>query len=75
MNKKLGLGDYNVGGSRAIREHSDERYADEAMEMQMIGYERYGQPTAQTYDMFGLVTDRGHQEDGYDHDQMREDDY
>jgi hypothetical protein len=75
MNKKLGLGDYNVGGSRAIREHSDERYADEAMEMQMIGYERYGQQTAQTYDMFGLVTDRGHQEDGYDHDQMREDDY
>jgi hypothetical protein len=73
MNKRLGLGDYAVGGSRAIREHSDERYAAEALEMEQIGYERYR--TADTQDMFGIAWERSQEGEGYDVDQMREDDY
>jgi hypothetical protein len=78
MNKRLGLGDYSVGGTKSIREHDDERYADEALEMEMIGFQRYAPPSGgATYDMFGISWDRGDENErvGNEFDQMREDDY
>jgi hypothetical protein len=82
--KGLGMGEWAVGGSKAIRQYDEDRYEAERAERAAAGIVDYpgqqGQDTA-VVDMFG--TDFGAEYDaagergdgGYDHDQMAEDDY
>lgn len=74
--KKLGMGEWAIGGSKAIREYDPERQEAERVERVQAGivdypeYERHG---GKSYDMFGAVS--AADGDGFDVDQMREDDY
>jgi hypothetical protein len=88
--KKYGMGRWAVGGSKAIRQYDPERYEAERTERAMAGFTDYpgvaeanaaeGLGNAE-FDMFGgeyaaaydQAAERG--DGGYDHDQMREDDY
>ena len=85
--KGLGMGEWAVGGSKAIRQYDEDRYEAERAERAAAGIVDYpgqgqgqGQDTG-VVDMFG--TDFGAEYDaagergdgGYDHDQMAEDDY
>jgi hypothetical protein len=86
--KNLGMGDWAVGGTKAIRQYDADRYEAERAERAAAGIVDYpgvadanAADAARTYDMFG--TDFGDDYDaagangdgGYDHDQMAEDDY
>ena len=83
--KGLGMGDWAVGGSKAIRQYDADRYEAERAERSAAGIVDYpgtgGDAQGVVTDMFG--TDYGDQYDaagaagdgGYDHDQMAEDDY
>ena len=86
--KNLGMGDWAVGGTKAIRQYDADRYEAERAERAAAGIVDYpgvadanAADAARTYDMFG--TDFGDEYDvagangdgGYDHDQMAEDDY
>jgi hypothetical protein len=85
--KGLGMGDWAVGGTKAIRQYDADRYEAERAERAAAGIMDYpglggaGLDDGQVTDMFG--TDYGDQYDaagaagdgGYDHDQMAEDDY
>jgi hypothetical protein len=70
VNKKLGLGDWAIGGSRAIREYNPERFIAEQEERQQAGWEDY-----KRVDMFGVEYAAENINDGYDHEQLREDEY
>jgi len=68
INKTLGIGEWAVGGTNAIRKYDAERYEVERAERAMAGIEDYpeqGQGQGQEQETL----------DGYDHDQMREDEY
>ena len=83
--KGLGMGDWAVGGTKAIRQYDADRYEAERAERAAAGIMDYpgpvGADAGAPIDMFG--TDYGDQYDaagaagdgGYDHDQMAEDDY
>jgi hypothetical protein len=83
--KGLGMGDWAVGGTKAIRQYDADRYEAERAERAAAGIMDYpglsGTEAEAPIDMFG--TDYGGQYDaagaagdgGYDHDQMAEDDY
>ena len=85
--KGLGMGDWAVGGTKAIRQYDADRYEAERAERAAAGIMDYpgladaNADGAQVTDMFG--TDYGAEYDaagaagdgGYDHDQMAEDDY
>jgi hypothetical protein len=85
--KGLGMGDWAVGGTKAIRQYDADRYEAERAERSAAGIMDYpgladaNAADAMVTDMFG--TDYGGQYDaaaatgdgGYDHDQMAEDDY
>ena len=82
--KGLGMGDWAVGGTKAIRQYDADRYEAERAERAAAGIMDYPGTATQAeapIDMFG--TDYGGQYDaagaagdgGYDHDQMAEDDY
>jgi hypothetical protein len=85
--KGLGMGDWAVGGTKAIRQYDADRYEAERAERAAAGIMDYpgtggaggGAEAEAPIDMFG--TDYGGQYDaatgdgGYDHDQMAEDDY
>jgi hypothetical protein len=88
--KGLGMGEWAIGGSKAIRQYDEDRYEAERAERAAAGITDYAGPLAfgqgqgqdeRPIDMFG--TDFGGEYDaagergdgGYDHDQMAEDDY
>jgi hypothetical protein len=84
--KGLGMGEWAIGGSKAIRQYDEDRYEAERAERAAAGITDYlqGQGQAQEerpIDMFG--TDFGGDYDaagergdgGYDHDEMLEEDY
>lgn len=79
----FGMGDWAVGGSKAIRQYDADRYEAERAERAAAGIMDYpglaeanAADNAHTYDMFGEVyNDAGAGDGGYDHDQMAEDDY
>ena len=84
--KGLGMGEWAVGGSKAIRQYDEDRYEAERAERAAAGIVDYagGQGQGQDdrpIDMFG--TDFGAEYDaagergdgGYDHDEIAEDDY
>jgi len=84
--KGLGMGDWAVGGTKAIRQYDADRYEAERAERAAAGIMDYpggggGDVGGMVTDMFG--TDYGAEYDaagaagdgGYDHDQMAEDDY
>jgi hypothetical protein len=85
--KGLGMGDWAVGGTKAIRQYDADRYEAERAERAAAGIMDYpgladaNAADAHVTDMFG--TDYGDYYDaagasgdgGYDHDQMAEDDY
>ena len=60
LNKRLGLGEFAIGGTRAIRVYDEEQYELERQQRFEMGYTE--------------ETDKG-QEAGYDHAQMGEDDF
>jgi hypothetical protein len=60
MNKALGIGEWAVGGTRAIREYGEERYEAERVEREEAGLVDYPEAGA---------------EEGYDHNQQGEDEY
>lgn len=89
--KGLGMGEWAIGGSKAIRQYDEDRYEVERAERAAAGITDYqgplpfgqgqGQGQERPIDMFG--TDFGGEYDaagergdgGYDHEQMGEDDY
>ena len=87
--KGLGMGEWAVGGSKAIRQYDEDRYEAERAERAAAGITDYpgalavgqGQGDERPIDMFGTnfgadydaAGERG--DGGYDHDQMAEDDY
>ena len=87
--KGLGMGEWAVGGSKAIRQYDEDRYEVERAERVAAGIVDYpgqggqgqggqgGQAQgAQPVDMFGMDFGAEYDADGgYDHEQMAEDDY
>jgi hypothetical protein len=77
--KKFGMGEWAVGGTKAIRQYDPERYENERVERAQAGLTDYFEPQREegrAYDMFGYVAEgAGDADGGYDHDQMREEDY
>lgn len=87
--KGLGMGEWAIGGSKAIRQYDEERYEAERAERAAAGITDYpgqrpegqGEGQERPIDMFGTnfgadydaAGERG--EGGYDHDEMAEDDY
>ena len=60
MNKSLGIGEWAVGGTKAIREYDEDRYEAERTERAQAGLVDYPEVGA---------------EEGYDHVDQAEDDY
>jgi len=84
VNKNLGLGEWAVGGTKAIRQYDPERYEAERAERAQAGLVDYADVGAanaadgagRAFDMFGYVAEGGEGGDGgYDHDQIGEDDF
>jgi hypothetical protein len=77
--KKFGMGEWAVGGTKAIRQYDPERYENERVERAQAGLTDYFEPQREegrAYDMFGYVAEgAGAADGGYDHDQMAEEDY
>ena len=79
IKKKLGLGEWAVGGTKAIRQYDDERYEDERQERIAAGLTdwdmgRIGQE-GRAIDMFGYVDEGINERDaGYDNAQENDDD-
>ena len=75
--KGLGMGEWAVGGSKAIRQYDEDRYEVERAERVAAGIVDYPGQGQEPVDMFGM--DFGAEYDaadgGYDHEQMAEDDY
>ena len=74
--KSLGIGKWAVGGTAAIKQYNPERYEEERIERAQAGLIDYvtvneGQ---QGDDMFGIIGGED-VNDGYDHEQMAEEDY
>lgn len=67
MNKKLGLKEWAVGGTKAIYAYDPEQYERERMQRLDMGF--------QDFLPVGHVIMEAPQEDGYENLQMREDDY
>ena len=62
INKRLGLGDWAIGGSKAIREHNEQQYERECRERgEMVGLVEGAQAADET--------------EGYDNAQTGDDDY
>ncbi len=80
INKKLGLGDWAIGASKAIRQYDADRYEAERIERAQAGLTDYameGPPKdGRAMDMFGFMSGEINEADaGNDVEQMREDDY
>jgi hypothetical protein len=80
MNQKLGLAEWAVGGTMAIKKYDDEQYERDREQRAAAGIVDYvaaqaepGRPT----DMFGMNFEQEYDArgSGYDHDQMAEEDY
>jgi hypothetical protein len=75
--KNLGIGKWAVGGTAAIKKYNAERYEEERVERAQSGLVDYvtlsEAPVAE--DMFGIVGGAEDVNDGYDHEQMAEEDY
>jgi hypothetical protein len=74
MKKKLGLGDWAVGGTNVIYAYNPEQYERERGQRTAMGFEDF---SAGQVDLEGGQENgqEGGQEDGYDNDQMAEEDY
>lgn len=73
MKKNLGLGEWAVGGTKAIIAYNPEQYEREREQRLVMGFTDFLQPgaiTMQDEPPGALV-----QEDGYENDQVQEDDY
>jgi hypothetical protein len=68
MKKKLGLGEWAVGGTNAIRTYDEEQYRRETEQRKTMGFDDFQRDTI---DYSGLNGDEG----GYDNVQMAEDEY
>ena len=66
MKKKLGLGDWAVGGTNVIYAYNPEQYERERGQREAMGF--------QDFTAGELVLEEG-QEGGYDNEQLGEDDY
>jgi len=84
VNKTLGLGEWAVGGTKAIRQYDPERYEAERAERAQAGLTDYvdlntanaADGGGTQYDMFGFVANEGEGGDGgYDNEDIAEDDY
>jgi len=80
--KLLGIGKWAVGGTDKIRKYNEERYEDERVERAEAGIAEYitvGDEqvvAAQVQDdMFGIIEAGENVDDGYDHDDLAEEDY
>jgi hypothetical protein len=87
--QNLGMGEWAVGGTKAIRQYDADRYEDERAERAAAGIVDYpgmaqanaADAAGRPMDLFGAdfgaeydaAAERG--DGGYDHDQMAEDDY
>jgi DNA replication initiation complex subunit (GINS family) len=74
--KSLGMGKWAVGGSMTIRKYDAQRYEDERVERAQAGLVDY--TTLEGAGQEGQGVDQGVIEDvndGYDHEQLQEDDY
>lgn len=79
-NKKLGLGDWAVGGTKAIRQYDDDRYEAERQERMEAGLTDWDMSNVgeegRAFDMFGFVAEEMNERDGgYDVVQEGEDDF
>jgi hypothetical protein len=68
MKQKLGLDEWAVGGTKAIRAYDDEQYKVEAQQRQKMGFDDF---QADTIDYSAVNEDEG----GYDNRQVGEDDW
>lgn len=84
VNKTLGLGEWAVGGTKAIRQYDPERYEAERAERAQAGLTDYVDVGAantadgegRAFDMFGFVAgDVNEGDGGYDNEQVAEDDF
>jgi hypothetical protein len=77
--KSLGIGKWAVGGTAAIKKYNAERYEEERTERAQAGlvdYVTVGDPaTTVGDDMFGIIGGEENVNDGYDHEQLAEEDY
>jgi hypothetical protein len=74
--KSLGIGKWAVGGTSAIKKYNAERYEEERIERAQAGLADYVTLEGQAGDdMFGIVGGAEDVNDGYDHEQMAEEDY
>ena len=84
VNKTLGLGEWAVGGTKAIRQYDPDRYEAERAERAQAGLTDYvdigaantADGEGRAFDMFGFVSDAANEGDGgYDNEQVAEDDF
>jgi hypothetical protein len=83
MNKKLGLGKWAVGGTKAIRIYNQDRYDQEREERHRAGImdhaeygpEGPGVPQGRAVEGGFLNFGNAYEGDGYDRNQQKEDDY
>lgn len=86
--KRRRMEEWAVGGSLSIRKYDKDRYEAERVERMEAGFDDYPDfdeanaeaQRGRTYDLFGYTfegadEENGEVEDGYDHDDMRADDY
>jgi len=77
--KSLGIGKWAVGGTAAIKKYNAERYEEERTERAQAGLVDYvtvgDQATTVGDPMFGIIGGEEDVNDGYDHEQLAEEDY
>ncbi len=86
--KRLRMGEWAVGGSLSIRKHDNDRYEDERVERVDAGFDDYpefneantAEQRGRVYDLLGFTFEGPNEEEGetgngYDMDEMREEDY
>ena len=86
--KRRRMGDWAVGGSLSIRKHDNDRYEDERVERVDAGFDDYpefneanaAEQRGRVYDLLGFTYEGPNEEegetgDGYDMEEMREEDY
>ena len=70
MQKKLGLGDWSVGGTKSIYAYNSEQYERERNQRVEMGIRDQSQ-----YDMFNKIKEEQNMDSGYDNQQINSDDY
>ena len=70
MQKKLGLGDWSVGGTKSIYAYNSEQYEREREQRVEMGIRDQSQ-----YDRFNRIREDQNMDSGYDNQQINSDDY